>query len=106
VEEKRQLAERYQAVMVDMEAAAVARVAQARNISFYCFKGISDGPNDVLPDFSRFIGSDGQMRTAAFLLYAAFRPRYWSALKRLGENSKAAAASLETMVRKGFEQVI
>lgn len=106
VEEKRQLATKHQAVLVDMEAAAVARVASERNISFYCFKAVSDGSNDVLPDFSRFIGQDGQMRMIPFLAYIAFRPRYWAALKRLGENSKGAASSLQTMVTKGLEQAL
>ena len=106
VEEKRQLAAEHQAVMVDMEAAAVARVAQQRNISFYCFKGISDGSNDVLPDFSRFIGQDGQMRMAPFLAYVAFRPRYWAALKRLGENSKGAASLLESLITEGLKRAL
>jgi len=106
MKEKRQLGTEHQAVMVDMEAAAVARVARDRNVSFYCFKGISDGSNDVLPNFSQFIGQDGQMRMPAFLFYVTFRPRYWAALKRLGENSKGAASMLSTFVPHCLEQAL
>jgi adenosylhomocysteine nucleosidase len=106
VDEKRSLARTYQAVMADMEAAVVAGVARERNLSFYCFKGISDGANDVLPDFSRFMRGDGQMRMRAFLLYVAFRPRYWSALKRLGENSKNAAIELARLVPLYLEEAL
>src|SRR6185437_10977760 len=41
-EEKRVLAERFHAVLVDMEAAAVGRVALDKGIPFYCLKAISD----------------------------------------------------------------
>ncbi|MGB7190754.1 MAG: hypothetical protein WBD10_11500 [Acidobacteriaceae bacterium] len=92
--EKRALAEKHQAVLVDMEAAAVARMAAARNIPFYCFKGISDGYLDRLPDFSRFINLNGELRMSAFLAYAALRPQYWDSLRRLGANSRAAADAL------------
>jgi len=49
--EKKRLASTYEAALVDMEAAGVARLAKMRGIPFYCVKGISDGPSDQLPDF-------------------------------------------------------
>lgn len=98
VEEKRRLAATYQAVMVDMEAATVARLARARQIPFLCCKGISDGPNDVLPDFARFIDAQGQMRMVAFLAHVAVRPRYWKNLGRLGKNSRQAAERLSRLL--------
>ena len=57
--EKQRLAATYQAALVDMEAAAIARLARMRGIPFYCIKGISDGYSDQLPDFNRFISPDG-----------------------------------------------
>ncbi len=93
-DEKRGIAEKYQAVLVDMEAATVARMAAARQVAFYCFKGISDGYNDQLPDFSRFIDSEGSLRMAAFLAYAAVHPKYWPSMQRLGKNSSAAASAI------------
>ena len=53
--EKRRLASTYTAGLVDMEAAAIARLAAMRRIPFYCIKGVSDGLDAKLPDFNRFI---------------------------------------------------
>jgi adenosylhomocysteine nucleosidase len=92
--EKQRLAAAYGAGLVDMEAAAVARIAVARKIPFYCIKGVSDGFRDQLPDFNCFITEGGQFRTGKLILYALFRPRYWPALARMGENSRKAAESI------------
>ena len=93
-EEKRALAERYQAALVDMEAATIAGLARAHCLPFYCVKAISDAYTDVLPDFNRFLDRYGQLRLAAFVLHALLRPRYWRPLVRLGRNSRAAAWNL------------
>lgn len=104
-DEKRALATQHQAVLVDMEASAIARIAAARSLPFYCFKGISDGYLDRLPDFSRFINGDGELRMAAFLVYAALHPQYWSSLQRLGKNSSAAADGLSSLARQVLQRV-
>ena len=57
--EKRRLASTYGATLVDMEAAAIARLAAMRGIPFYCFKAVSDGLTDRLPDFNRSISQTG-----------------------------------------------
>ena len=93
-EEKRSLAETYQATLVDMEAATVARFARAKNLGFLCFKAITDGPNDKLPDFNRFITPQGRFQTARFALFAALRPIYWPSLIKMGENSKKASQNI------------
>jgi len=100
VAEKRRLAESYRAVMVDMEAATVGRLALARNVPFLCCKGISDAATDVLPDFSKFISSKGQLRMAAFLAHVALRPRYWRNLARMGSNSQRAAVALRGLIEE------
>ena len=92
--EKRSLAERYRAVLVDMEAATIARLARAHAIEFGCIKGISDGYADVLPDFNCFLDAQGQLRMPNLVIDALLRPRSWSSLVRLGRNSKAAAQRL------------
>lgn len=97
-QEKRRLAQQYKAVLVDMEAAAVARVARAQQMEFYCFKAISDGPNDRVPDFSRFTSPDGQLRMPALLAYAVTHPKYWGPLRALGRNSRQAAQELALFV--------
>jgi adenosylhomocysteine nucleosidase len=92
--EKQRLAAAYRAGLVDMEAAAVARLAAMRGISFQCVKGVSDGLNDQLPDFNRFLSPEGRFHTVRFALFALFHPGYWSALKQMGENSKQASQSI------------
>lgn len=103
-DEKRKLAERYQSVVVDMEAAAVARLARQQRLRFYCFKGVSDGYTDRLPDFSRFISSEGELRMPAFLAYVAPRPWYWASLARLGTQSRAAASAVATLAAESLTQ--
>jgi adenosylhomocysteine nucleosidase len=93
-EEKQRLAATYSAALVDMEAACLARLAQMREIPFYCIKGISDGYNDQLPDFNGFILPSGQFKLARFMVYALLRPWYWHALIRMGENSRKAARNI------------
>jgi adenosylhomocysteine nucleosidase len=92
--EKRTLAERYGAVLVDMEAATVGRLARAHGAGFLCLRGVSDGDSDDLPDFNRFITPAGQLRTTAFALHALLRPGSLGLLLELGRNSRAAAEAL------------
>jgi adenosylhomocysteine nucleosidase len=96
--EKQRLATAYQAWLVDMEAAGVARLAAMRGIAFYCVKGVSDGFRDNLPDFNRFISAAGRFLLARFVLFAILRPWYWPALLRMGENSKEASKSIAAYV--------
>jgi adenosylhomocysteine nucleosidase len=96
--EKQRLASTYRAGLVDMEAAAIARLAGMRGISFQCIKGVSDGLDDRLPDFNRFLTREGHFQTASFALFALFHPGYWSALKQMGENSKKASRSIAELV--------
>lgn len=92
--EKLRLASTYKAALVDMEAAAIARLALQREIPFYAIKGISDSLNAKLPDFNRFIDPQGQFQTARFALFAALRPIYWPGLIKMGENSKKASQNI------------
>jgi len=96
--EKQRLAATYKAGLVDMEAAAIARLAGMRGISFQCIKGVSDGVDDRLPDFNPFLTREGQFQTIRFTLFALFHPGYWSALKQMGENSKKAAQNIAESV--------
>ena len=92
--EKRRLAAAYKADLVDMEAAAVARLSAMRGIPFYCIKGVSDGFNENLIDFNRFISAQGQFHIGRLLLYVLPRPWHWPALIRMGENSRQASQSI------------
>ncbi len=102
--EKLRLAETYQAALVDMEAAAIARLAAMRGIPFYCIKGISDGYSDQLPDFNSFISSEGHFRLASFIVFALLRPWHWLTLIRMGENSRRAARAIAESVLDLLEE--
>jgi adenosylhomocysteine nucleosidase len=92
--EKRRLASTYSAALVDMEAAAIARLAQMRSIPFYAIKGVSDTLDARMPDFEPFFSSDGRFQTGKFAFYSLLRPSYWPFLLKMGENSKKAAQSI------------
>jgi adenosylhomocysteine nucleosidase len=101
-DEKRRLAAQYQAVLVDMEAAAVARFAREHSLRFLCFKAVTDGPNDKLPDFNRFVAPDGEWCMTPFLAYLAMHPGYWGAVRALARNSRAASRELANLVHRFF----
>jgi adenosylhomocysteine nucleosidase len=92
--EKRKLAETYRAVLVDMEAATVARFARDHGIAFYCLKAVSDVAGEVLPDFSRYTDGEGQLRLPALLAHVALRPQYWAGLARIGGNGRKGAVEI------------
>jgi adenosylhomocysteine nucleosidase len=94
VKEKQRLYESYWASAVDMEAATVARIAQAHNLPFQAIKAISDDAIFELQELARFVTKDGQFREAAFAAYSITQPRLWSKLFQLAGNSKRAIQSL------------
>ncbi len=98
--EKLRLHQSYGAVLVDMEAAAIARLAQIRNIPISCFKAVSDGRGAKLPDLNPFIDERGQMRMLPFLAHVALHPQYWAPLAQLGRNSSLAAKNLAVTVQE------
>lgn len=97
--EKRLLGESFQAVLVDMEAAAVARFARRQGIEFYCLKAVSDVAGERLPDFSRYTDSQGHLQLAGLLAHVAIRPRYWPSLARVGRNGKTGAVAIAAALK-------
>jgi adenosylhomocysteine nucleosidase len=93
-EQKRKLAESYRAQAVDMEGAAVARGAQARNVPFMAVKAISDESGFAMPAMNRFVDRHGQFRTGRFVIFATFRPWLWPLVIQLAANSAKASKSL------------
>jgi adenosylhomocysteine nucleosidase len=96
--EKRKLASAYCAQAADMEAAAVARGAQARGIPFRALKAISDGPDSILPPIDRFIRHDGHLQTAKLAAYVAIRPWLWAPTWKLARNGLRASNTLCKML--------
>jgi adenosylhomocysteine nucleosidase len=93
-EQKSRLATAYQAQAVDMEAAAVAKAAEAHGLRFVAVKVISDDASFAVPSMDGFIASDGGFRSGAFALHAAVRPWLWSSVFRLARNSTEASRRL------------
>ena len=92
--EKRELAARWDADLVDMEAAAVARLAQMRGLPFRTLKVVSDEAGDKLPDLNRFIDAHGRFREAAFAWHLARHPWLLPTAVRLGRDANRASASM------------
>lgn len=103
-DEKRKLAERYGASLVDMEAAAVARLAEARKLPFYCWKAVTDVASAELPDFNVFVGREGQLQMGRLVAHLLVRPRHWRALVQLQRNGSAGAAALARAIQKGRDE--
>jgi len=80
---------------VEMEAAGVARAAQATGVAFLCVKAISDTADQNLPvNLSGVINPDGTVRPGALLGGLVTRPGDIVRFIALSRGSKAAHASL------------
>lgn len=94
VEQKSKLSAAYGAQAIDMEAAAVARSADAHGIEFRATKVISDEFDFEMPAMNRFVGNGGRFRAGKFLLFAAARPWLWAKVIALARRSAKAANAL------------
>ena len=93
-EQKKKLRDSYDAEMVDMEAAAVARSAEARGKDFIAVKAVSDELDFEFPSMDRFVDSEGRFLEGRFAFYVAIRPWIWPRIMRLAQNSNRAAHAL------------
>jgi adenosylhomocysteine nucleosidase len=93
-EEKRLLADRYKADVVDMESAAVAEVARKRRIECKAIKAISDELDFEMPPVAGFVDANGKFKTGRFGAYIAMRPRWWATVRDLNANSRVASVNL------------
>jgi adenosylhomocysteine nucleosidase len=94
VEGKQKLVERFHGLVVDMEAAGVARAAQAAGTGFRCVKAISDEADFVMPPLARFVDAAGTFQSRKFALWAAVRPWQWARTLKLGRNTRKAVKAL------------
>ena len=93
-EQKAKLRDSFGAQAVDMEAASVARAAEARGVAFGVVKAISDEIDFEFPTMERFVDSEGKFSEVRFGLFAAVRPWLWPRVIRLAINSNRAARAL------------
>ena len=99
VREKARLAERYGAMLVDMEATTVARIAREKGLGFRAIKGVSDAYDFELSSLGKFAGERGSFRTGAFALHTALRPWEWAKAMELGRGSTKALERLDGVLR-------
>ncbi len=90
----RELVNRFHGLVVDMEAAGVAKVAQQEHIGFRCVKAISDEADFVMPPMGKFVNAAGKFQSGKFALWAAIRPWQWPRIVNLARNSKRAIKAL------------
>jgi len=91
---KARLKAAFGAQLVDMEAAAVARAAQARGVEFVTVKSVSDEFDFTFPEMERFLDSEGQFQQLRFAGFAFLRPWSWGKFNQLLKNSNLASARL------------
>ena len=99
-EQKLKLRESYSAQAVDMEAAAVARAAEARGVEFRAVKVISDEFDFQLPPMKNFVDAEGRFREGHFALFTALRPWLWPQVIQLASNSRRATRVLCEELRR------
>jgi adenosylhomocysteine nucleosidase len=92
-QQKESLAKAYGAQAVDMEAAAVARAAQAHGLPFGAMKAVSDEHDFEMPEMERFI-RDGHFCATSFVAWTAAQPWLWPVAIRLARNSARASRTL------------
>jgi adenosylhomocysteine nucleosidase len=103
VERKRVWGAKYDAVAVDMEAAAVARAAGLRSVRFGAVKVISDVLDFEIPVVQGSVDSEGGWHTGRFLLGIAVKPWVWGRVVRLARNSSLASRNLSESLREMIE---
>lgn len=102
--EKQKLVTRWNADLVDMEAAAVARLAEARKLPFRTLRVISDEAADKLPDLGRFADELGGFRETSFAIYLALHPWQIPAAIRMGMRAAQGSQLIAKTLRPICEQ--
>lgn len=100
IEGKRELVNRFHGLVVDMEAAGVARVAHQEQIGFRCVKAISDEADFAMPPMGKFLNAAGEFQSGKFALWTALRPWQWARVAALARNSKRAISAMSDRLRK------
>ena len=94
-EDKKTVAKKTDAAALDMEAAAVAGVAEERRIPFIAVRAVSDVLDEDLGfDGGLLLADDGTFKWGAGLFYLASHHAAWGPLNRLRRQTNLAARSL------------
>ncbi len=104
-QDKRALAQRSGADLVDLESAAFAEAASAAGRRWAIVRGVSDGLHDALPeDIDEWVDEQGRTRTSAVIAAILRRPALVGEVRRLRADSieamNAVAGVIRTMLRQ------
>jgi adenosylhomocysteine nucleosidase len=105
-EVKRELVNRFHGLVVDMEAAGVAKVAKNEQIGFRCVKAISDEADFAMPHMGKFLNAAGEFQGGKFALWAALRPWQWPRIATLARNSRRAISALSDRLQKDLASTL
>ncbi|HXV75880.1 MAG TPA: hypothetical protein VD788_06120 [Candidatus Polarisedimenticolaceae bacterium] len=87
------------ATAADMETAAVARVAESRQVPYVALRVVSDAADEALPlDFNRFVDESGRLDRWAIVVRAVRRPSLLPGLFELRGRSRRCAERLADAV--------
>ncbi len=100
MEAKQKLVEQFHGLVVDMEAAGVAKAAQEVHVAFRCVKAISDEADFVMPPLTNFVDAAGNFQSGRFAVWAALRPWQWARVVTLGRNTSKAVRALCELLEK------
>ncbi len=103
-DEKRLLAQRWHADVVDMEASAIAQVARENGIEFAALKAISDELDFEMPPVGQFVNAAGEFQILRFAAYLALHPKWWGAVRKLNVASGQASVNLTKALQHLIDQ--
>jgi adenosylhomocysteine nucleosidase len=93
--EKAALQQSTGACCIEMEAAAVARLARELDVPFYCIRAVSDSATcDLGLDFNAFRDGEGRFSRPRIALAAMQHPQFVRPLLTLDRNCRKAASKL------------
>jgi adenosylhomocysteine nucleosidase len=104
IEAKQKLVERFHGLVVDMEAAGVAKAAQEAGVGFRCVKAISDEADFVMPPLAQFVDAEGNFQSEKFAAWALVRPWQWARVIALGSNTRKAVKALCEWLEKNLSR--
>jgi len=94
--DKQDLASTSGAIAVDMESAAIGRVASQAGIPFMVIRAVADAADEGLPPpIAKTTDRRGQLQMRRLLPSLALRPDLWPQLIRLGRHFHAATRTLK-----------
>jgi len=98
-EQRRQLRQQSDAAAVDMESAAIAIRAERAGVPFMAVRAVSDDGATAIPEIAvRAVDPYGRLHCSG-LMRILGQPQCWSALWRLGRDTRAAAMALKKATR-------